>query len=118
MENEGMRRLGEMELRIGRMEVEMGTVTAGLQRLNEDMYNHGRDGVKSTLDKFIAESRATQAERDRNDRTWRWFVGIMITILAAVASIWVALDANRQLKSGMLGVTPQVTANISADWRH
>lgn len=118
MENEGVRRLGEMELRIGRMEVEMGTAIVKVQRLNDDMYNHGTDGLKTKVEKFIAREDERWDNIGSAIKALAWSFGVILAALTLAVGFLTYLEANRQLKSGMLGVTPQATERVSAEWRH
>ena len=91
-----------------------------MEMVKSDLYNSGRDGLKTRMVAFMARYDAIEAERERADKRWRWFVGVMLSVIIGLASLWIALDVNRQAKAGLIqGTTDSTMATTqTSDWRH
>ena len=42
----------------------MGALTSTVERLDNELFNHGKDGLKTRVTEFIAEYKATERERE------------------------------------------------------
>ncbi len=91
-----------------------------MEMVRNDLYNSGRDGLKTRMIAFMARYDAIEAEREHADKRWRWFVGVMLSVIIGLASMWIALDVNRQVKSGLIQVTNEsiMAKAQTSDWRH
>ena len=91
-----------------------------MEMVRNDLYNSGRDGLKTRMIAFMARYDAIEAEREHADKRWRWFVGLMLSVIIGLASMWIALDVNRQVKSGLIQVTNEsiMAKSQTSDWRH
>ena len=93
----------------------MGVIVA---RLNEDFYNHGAQGLKTKLENYLAiqgerekavlQAKADEAtkkeEDDRKTMTFRWIVGIVLTIIMLLMGLYNLLEANKQFHLGLLKI--------------
>lgn len=59
------RNLSNIFGRLSSMESEMAEVIAWKERVDLDLYNHGQDGMKTILTRFIADHQAREDERKR-----------------------------------------------------
>jgi hypothetical protein len=78
----------------------MASITSTVERLDNDMYNHGQDGLKTQFTKFAAAY--WQHETDRKTATDR--ANFRFTIILTIIGLLFALFA------GLVGVPPAVQA--------
>ena len=67
-----------------------------------DMYNHGRDGLKTQFTVFMADHNAREDERKKSDERFRWAIGVILTILTIALAALGVLEGNRQMHEGKL----------------
>ena len=59
------RRFGDVFNQINELRQDMGTVQAFQERVESDLYNHGKDGLKTLFTQFVSVSNEREAARDR-----------------------------------------------------
>jgi hypothetical protein len=105
--------MSDIDFGDGSWEAARGVIQGNLQELVNLIKGNGKDGIKTTLESFIAEYRTNRkdnidfqntrdAEIAKREDRWRWRVGIVLAILTLVVSIVAILEANRQVHTGIL----------------
>ena len=77
-------RFVRIEQSVAILESRMTAAEVIVDRLDEDIYNHGQDGLKTQFTEFLTEYRTRSDERDRRDTRGRWVIGILVTVLLAL----------------------------------
>jgi cation transport ATPase len=76
------------------LEVQMGAVLAFKERVDQDLYNHGQDGLKTRFNEFMSrveEQEKTKAEkekdRDIREQRWRFFISTVLGVIVMIVSM-------------------------------
>ena len=90
----------------------MSSAETTIERVNGDLYNHGKDGLKTQFTAFVADYHAREDERSKTDkRRLAIIVGILVPLLIGL----IGLEVNRQVHSGDLQMpTFHATSNQNA----
>ena len=72
---------------IGELGTRMTTAEGLLERLDSDIYNHGRDGMKTQIANFITESRTRQDEQLKREDSRHRANSRKINIVIAITGI-------------------------------
>jgi len=111
MVKEHGRNLSNIFGRLSEVETEMAEVMAWKERVDMDLYNHGKDGMKTILTKFIADHQAREDEHEK-DRTRRdrqlniaiGAIGLVLTLLTLLVGWRTYLDTIHHVKDGDLKI--------------
>ena len=84
--------LRDLRRDVSRLVEKVSGVTTDVDTINSDLYNHGRDGLKTQFTMFVADYRAREDERAKVERR-RWRVaGFVLALLTlAVTSLGVVV---------------------------
>lgn len=107
--SEHIGRFTALERDVSTLNGRVTTMEADVGRLVEDFYNHGQDGFKTKLTKFMAVYEEREESRDKAWRNFRWLVGSFIALLAIMATVYVGLKTNEQIQHNLIHV-PQIFA--------
>lgn len=100
--------MADLDFGDGSWEDARGTVQNTISELVGIVKGNGREGMKTTLDRFIGEYRAgREADKnfhelrdkenaERENRRWKMLTALL-TLLAIAVSALIALESNRQL---------------------
>ncbi len=131
MVKEHGRNLSNIFGRLSSVENEMAEVIAWKERVDMDLYNHGQDGMKTILTKFISDHEAREDERekaladhdrqlsealDTRDRRLNITIGILGLVLMLLTLIvgWrTYLDTIHRIKEGDLKIRQIFHSSIS-----
>lgn len=75
---------------VGALGNRMTAVEGTVERLDEDFYNHGRDGLKTQFTTFVAEARGAREEQEKQHRTNSAKLNAML-VIATIALVLIAL---------------------------
>ncbi len=73
-----------------------------LQRVNQDLYNHGRDGLITRFNAFLARDEAREEEREKQHKSNVTRLNLIIAILALIASYIVMIATIKGLGKARL----------------
>ena len=89
---EHSQRFTNIENRLERIEARMNQIITLANRLDEDIYNHGQDGLKTQFVKFMIDHQATErAHKDHQRKStvlMRWILGLIIALICAIIAHW------------------------------
>ena len=102
MQHEHARRFEKIETQVGGLEKDMVALEEFRDRVDEDLYNHGKNGMKTILTEFVAAHKATQEERKRSESQFRFWLTTVLAILTVAVAIIGVLEANRQAEHGWI----------------
>lgn len=85
-----------------------------LQRVNQDLYNHGRDGLITRFNGFIASYEAREKEQEKQHKSNVTRLNLIIAILALIASYIVMIATIKGL--GKAKVDDLFHSTIPADY--
>lgn len=118
MVKEHTRNLSNIFGRLSKTENEMAEVLAWKERVDMDLYNHGKDGMKTQLTKFISDHEAREDEREKErakrDRRMNLMLGVMGVIIALLTLVigWKTyIDTMHHVKDGDLKIPSISHAN-------
>lgn len=114
-----------------------------IDRVDADMYNHGKDGLKTQFDKFVSDHKATEkarelAQQDRHAENKRqledislkvsrrsmWaaiiaipigLAGLALAALTLYAMIWLSKHSVSDVKRMMQSSAPELTVTMRSD---
>ena len=110
MQHEHLRRFETIETKVGGLERDMVALEEFRERVDEDLYNHGKSGMKTILTEFVAAHKATQEERKRSESRFRFWLTTVLAILTVAVAVIGVLEANRQATHGLLRL-PKIHAH-------
>ena len=84
--------LRDLRRDVSRLVEKVSGITTDVDTINSDLYNHGRDGLKTQFTMFVADYRAREDERAKVERR-RWHAaGFALAVLTlAVTSLGVVV---------------------------
>ena len=105
---------------VGALGNRMTAVEGTVDRLDEDMYNHGRDGLKTQFTSFVAEARGAREEQEKQHRTNSTKLNAML-VIATIALVLIALATYVDTKRAGI-IPPNLFHSQSIDpvlaWSH
>ena len=108
MENEVVREHNESFRnifgRLGKLETDMAQVMPWKERVDMDLYNHGQDGMKTILTKFVTEARTREDEHRKALR----LITVVVLFLTLVVAWLAYMQTLHNIHSGLL-FRPKVT---------
>ncbi len=72
---------------VGALGNRMTAVEGTVDRLDEDFYNHGREGLKTVITSFMASFKTHVENQERRRKTNQWRMGIAAIIFAAIITV-------------------------------
>ena len=110
--------LRELRQGVANLGEKMSRVEAAVDTINSDLYNHGRDGLKTQFTMFVADYRAREDERAKVERR-RWHVAgfvlavltLAVTSLGVVVTLRAAHEGALQLPSLHAADSPSYAVN-------
>ena len=95
----------------------MTAVEGTVDRLDEDMYNHGRDGLKTQFTAFLSEFRSEKKAREEHSAHMMNLIvafGVIVGFLALVVAWLTYIDTKGKIDKGLLRI-PQFTLSDSLE---
>lgn len=80
-------RFTRIEDHLERLENRVTIMGVTVDDLDRDIYNHGKDGLKTILTNFIAVQKAVRQDREQREQRRRWVIATAIGALAVILTI-------------------------------
>ncbi|MDE2107378.1 MAG: hypothetical protein KGL39_59835 [Patescibacteria group bacterium] len=101
----------KLDGRLDKLEARMDQLLPWQERVDLDLYNHGREGIKTVLTTFVAEHRSAKEEREAQEKRNAQRTNMLLTIAGIVATLllvavgWLAyLQTLHAAKNGLLNM--------------
>jgi hypothetical protein len=94
---EYVERVAQIERRATDLERDMHKLIPWQERVDADLYNHGKDGLKTQFTSFVSEQRGKENERDREHKANTARLNLIIALLGLLCAIVMTVLAVRGL---------------------
>jgi hypothetical protein len=89
--------------RVNGLENSMASTLEWKDRVDMDLYNHGQDGMKTQLTKFMTDHAVRENERDKRDKrlnTRLAIIGAIATVLTLILAYKTYIDTVYHVRNG------------------
>ena len=103
----GLSRLKQLEIIVHEIRNSVSVMANSIDVIENDLYNHGRDGLKTIVIKSIERQESYRLDRERSEKAFRFWLMFALTAIGMILVPIFLLFINEQIHKGILEV-PQI----------